>query len=225
MNEAQIQSLFDSIAEKYDLTNDFLSFGLHRLWNRRFIASLPQSAPAILDLCCGTGELTLRYESPHSHYTLLDFSHEMLEIARFRLEKTTKKHTIVQGNAKSLPFRDASFDLVMVSYGVRNIDDTKKCFEEVRRVLKPGGTFAILELTRPQNRILRFLHSFYLKALVPQMGRVITSNKDAYQHLKESITTFMDADKVLQELNETGFTTKAKRSYHGGIASALICTN
>ncbi len=221
MKETQIHDLFDSIAPRYDLTNDFLSLGLHRIWNRRFINSLKKRTPHakdILDLCAGTGELTLRHNDPKAHYTLADFSQPMLDIAQKRFPNAI----CIQANAKELPFKDNSFDVVMVSYGIRNIDDNAKAFKEVFRVLKPGGTFAILELSRPQNKVLRTLHSFYLKMFVTPVGKLVTKHDVAYGHLRDSISHFMEPGEITTLLKQTGFDSIQTRAYHGGIVSTFF---
>lgn len=221
MHEKQIHDLFDSIAPSYDRTNDFLSLGLHRIWNRRFINGLKKRTPNakdILDLCAGTGELTLRHNEPNANYTLADFSKPMLDIAQKRFPNAT----CVQANAKELPFKDNSFDIVMVSYGIRNIDDNAKAFQEVIRVLRPGGTFAILELSRPQNSFLRTLHSIYLKGFVSPMGRLLTKHDAAYGHLRDSISHFMEPGQITKLLKETGFKPIEQRAYNGGIVSIFF---
>ncbi len=237
-HDQKIETLFDTIAAQYDKTNDIMSFGLHRIWNQRFVSTLKQIQSQeispienlrndfkVLDLCCGTGELTIRHATKNTSYTLFDLSKEMLEIAEMRIAQhpiLKNQAQYLRGNAKDLPFPDNSFDLVMVSYGIRNIDDIEQAFREVYRVLKPRGIFGILELTRPENRFLHMMHRTYLDGFIPFVGKYMTKNADAYRHLQESITNFMSLNETCMKLKSVGFDIVQTSSYHGGISTAFI---
>lgn len=226
-----IQALFNDIAKNYDVGNAVLSLQLFRLWNRRLIReALVKNAPKIyLDLCCGTGEIGLSYlerfaKTIPSKVIFLDFSHEMLECAKIKAKdmKCQAKLEFVEADAMALPLKDCSINCVTVAYGIRNIKDPQKCIQEVYRVLQKNGTFAILELTRPKNPLLRFGHQIYLKTFLPTVGRLLTSNKQAYQYLCDSIHTFIPPEVLQGMLLDSGFNRVTKTSLGGGIATLLI---
>lgn len=205
-NPFSIQALFDNIAPRYDLGNAMLSFHLHRLWNRSLATFLAQHNPAaLLDLCCGTGEIALRLmqKLPTSRFCLVDFSEAMLKIAKERISHNDTR--FIQADAQHLPIDESSFNAVSIAYGIRNVENRLKCFSEVHRVLKPGGWIGIAELTRPQTLPLSFLHKLYLRTIVPTIGKAITSNKEAYSYLCKSIEAFVLPEELACELKSTGF--------------------
>jgi demethylmenaquinone methyltransferase / 2-methoxy-6-polyprenyl-1,4-benzoquinol methylase len=205
-NPLSIRALFNSIAPKYDFGNAVLSGNLHRLWNRRLVAHVACSKPTdVVDLCCGTGEIARRMmqKMPNSNYTLVDFSEEMLDLAKNRIKEG--HCTFCQADAESLPLPDASFDSATCAYGIRNILNRANAFTEVYRVLKPGAIFGIVELTRPSGRFLGALHRFYLRTMVPLVGRAITSNEAAYKYLCKSIEAFVPSEQIVRELEDAGF--------------------
>lgn len=205
-NPLSIRALFNSIAPRYDFGNAVLSGNLHRLWNSRLVALVAKDAPtAAVDLCCGTGEIARRmmHKLPDSHYTLVDFSEEMLNLAKQRLASSNT--TFCQADAECLPLPDASFDAATCAYGIRNIQNRANSFAEVYRVLKPGSKFGIVELTRPTGRLMKGLHSMYLHTMVPLVGRAITSNEAAYKYLCKSIEAFVPSEQIVRELQAAGF--------------------
>ncbi len=227
-NPSSIQFLFNHIAKKYDLGNQLLSFGLFRLWNKQLIKKISQhsSRTTFLDLCCGTGDIAITYlkneSCPHKVY-LLDFSKEMLVQAEQKAAQFKGFHQIhfLHEDAQAIPLPDNSVDCITMAYGIRNIQEPKKCLNEVLRVIRPGGYFGILELTRPTSPILRFLHCLYLKTCAPIMGRCIASDKAAYEYLQQSIYTFISPDELRNDLIDTGFCNISKYSLNGGIATIL----
>ncbi len=225
-NPETIQRMFGAIAKRYDRTNAILSFSMHNLWNRALVKMLAEHRPRkILDLCCGTGEITytlLKHSPDPTQVYLLDFCPEMLECAKAR-GSNIQGHTLnyIQGDAQEVSLPDQCVDAVSVAYGVRNIKEPRKCFTEAFRVLRPGGRFGILELTRPKNRVLRAGHTLYLRTILPIIGKLVTSNRDAYQYLCNSIETFVDPELIVPELSDVGFKNVQSRPLMGGIASLI----
>ncbi len=228
-NPESIQSLFNTIAEDYDRTNTALSFSLDRSWNRELVKKvlIPDKSHQFLDLCSGTGNVAFEYlkrsKSPCQAY-LIDFSSEMLACAKRKIEShPLDKHHIkfIQADVQRLPITEESIDCATLAYGIRNVDQPLDCIKEVFRVLKPGGQFAILELTRPNNSLLRIGHQLYLKTLLPVIGKWLTSNEEAYQYLQNSIRTFIPPEQLCQMLTITGFSSVRSQSLMGGIATII----
>lgn len=221
---ASIQHLFNTIAKQYEQGNAILSFNTHRLWNRALIAATLHDPTRYLDLCAGTGQIAFSYlkkrSSPLPTY-LLDFSSGMLAVAK---EKAPSHHPIeyLQADAEAIPLLPSTVDAVTCAYGIRNIQNPSKAFSEVYRVLTPGGTFGILELTRPHNPLLRSLHSLYLRYLVPLLGKWITSDKKAYEYLCNTIHHFVSPENIKADLLKIGFCSVTLRPLFGGIATLLI---
>lgn len=225
-----IQTMFNSIADSYDLTNGILSFQLHRLWNRKLIKTLfkDTSPQTILDLCCGTGEIGFGYlkkcQHPQKAY-LVDFCSMMLQCAEKKAKKKKlESHQIqyIQSDVQELPLQDNSIDKALMAYGIRNVKDPEKCFGEVFRVLRAGGEYGILELTEPTSSVLRFGHRIYLKTILPIVGKLATSNKDAYQYLCNSIHAFTKPDHLKTLLEKAGFCQTKVIPLTGGIATLII---
>lgn len=201
-----IRALFDSIAPRYDLGNALLSGMLHKLWNRRLITHALRDSPTnVLDLCAGTGEIARAMHKRHSQaaYHLIDFSEEMLNLAKARL--TDSKFSFCAADAESLPLEDACFDAATCAYGIRNIRNREKALQELFRVLKPQATVSIVELTRPKGKFFGSMHKVYLQNMVPLIGRLLTSNEGAYKYLCESIHTFIAPELLMSELQQAGF--------------------
>lgn len=221
-----IQTMFGKIAKQYDFTNSILSFQLHKLWNRQLTRSL-KAENILLDICSGTGEIAYNWlgeqKTPKSAI-FLDFCEEMLEGAKAkRLPHLIKGHHLqfIQADATKLPIDNQSVDAVSVAYGIRNVQQPEKCFKEVFRVLRKEGTFSILELTEPNNRILRFFHNIYLTKFLPLAGGFLTKEKEAYAYLAKSVQTFSKPEELKKLLLETGFKTVQIRSLTGGIATLI----
>jgi len=225
-----IQAMFDHIAKRYDLTNAVLSCYLHRLWNRRLVKSVRHTQPfhTLLDLCSGTGDIAFDYlrsiQIPCQAY-LVDFSAGMLAHARRKaasLPQSSHVLDYIEADVQSLPFSDQMAECATMAYGIRNVKNPTQCFQEVYRVLKPGGTFGILELTRPQASILRWGHQFYLNYCLPLLGKWLTDNQDAYQYLCRSIHTFIAPEEIEQLLQQQGFISTQRISLLGGTATILL---
>lgn len=232
-----IQNMFASIAPRYDRGNAILSFCLFHFWNRALIEATLLQSPTptrILDLCSGTGEITLRYlkmahkrglSLEEQQITLVDFSSNMLEEAEKRIANASTYGATLQfhcADAQKLPFPNHHFDAVVIAYGIRNIAVPSHCLDEVYRVLRPGGRLGIVELTRPRYRILRFGHFLYMHTLVPLIGRIVSNNQEAYHYLRESIETFITPEELLHSMRMAGFSMPLCRSLMGGIATLFL---
>lgn len=228
-----IRALFNSIAENYDKTNNALSFGMHKQWNRALIdqAIIPAHPKVLLDLCCGTGAIAFEYlqrplnASWATHVYMLDFSDQMLAYAKRRgqaLQLPENMITYLQADAQQIPLTDASIACATVAYGIRNVKRPEKCIEEVYRVLVPGGTFGILELTQPKNPLLRLGHRLYTKTMLPLLGKLMTSNEAAYQYLCTSINAFIPPEDLERLMQTQGFHNIQIQSFLGGAATLLI---
>lgn len=223
-----IQTLFNAIAPGYDLTNKLMSFNQHARWNKALIktALKPYSPKTYIDLCAGTGEIAynfLKHESSPCQATLVDFSKNMLEVAKSKQKNCPDVHSVhfVQADVQNLPFEEQSADAMTIAYGIRNVQEPLKCFKEVFRVLKPGGSFGILELTRPNNQILRLGHSLYLRYIIPLLGKLVTRDRLAYQYLCNSIESFSQPKELVLELRKAGFNEITVKPLHFGIATLI----
>lgn len=225
-----IQAMFGSIAQRYDRANAVLSLRMHSHWNKKLLRHvLQQKTPhTFLDVCCGTGDIALGYlegvQEPRQ-VVMLDFCAEMLECAKRKAEALPLQHhaiRYVQADAQALPLADNSVSCVTIAYGIRNIRDPLKSMQEAYRVLEPGGTFGILELTRPENPMVRLGHRVYLKTILPLVGKWLTSNQEAYRYLCNSIHHFIPPATLEQMLRTAGFATTSRKRLAGGIATLLI---
>ena len=193
---AKVNDLFAAIARRYDLLNDLQSFGLHRRWKRRVVElAAVQSGNRALDLCCGTGDIAFALARHGAEVTGLDFSQAMLEIAETRRRKNFKSQNsnlksnpqFIQGDARQIPFPDASFDIVTVGYGLRNLTSWEKGLDEMHRVAKPGARLVVLDFGKPANALWRAIYFGHLRCSVPLIGRLFCGNADAYAYILESL--------------------------------------
>lgn len=191
---AKVNDLFGRIARRYDLINDLQSFGLHRNWKRRVVA-LARATPGAraLDLCCGTGDIALALARRGANVTGLDFSLQMLEVAKARsqrLKAAGKQDAVpefIQGDAMQLPFEKSSFDIVTVGYGLRNLASWERGLEEMCRVARPGARIIVLDFGKPANRLWRALYFTHLRISVPLIGLLLCGNAAAYAYILESL--------------------------------------
>lgn len=227
-----IQAMFNSIATTYDRTNAVLSFRLHHHWNKALIAGISQHLlpdSPLLDLCCGTGEIglnLLKSSKNQKHLYMLDFSKQMLECAKSKASSvdldSLHKIAFLQADAQAIPLPPSSIAAATIAYGIRNVKDPALCIQDVYRVLKPGGVFGILELTRPINPVLRFGHHVYLRTLLPAMGWCFSANQEAYEYLCNSIHSFVEPDELERLLIKSGFRDVTQKRLSGGIATILF---
>lgn len=225
-----IQAMFGSIAKRYDTANAINSLQMHKRWNRELLrrVGIGPSSPALLDLCCGTGDIAfawLKQSTESRKVYMLDFCDEMLSCAKLKADKLgLQQHEIdyIQADAQNIPLPSASVPFATVAYGIRNVKDPLKCMQEVYRVLQPGGVFGILELTRPTNPIVKLGHQLYLKTVLPLVGKWLTSNREAYDYLCRSIDQFIPPAELESMLKSAGFTRTSRKTLACGIATILV---
>lgn len=197
-DKQKIEQMFDSIAPRYDFLNHALSLNIDKPWRRKLIRQVKASNPSVvLDLACGTGDVTRGLFEQGISVVGLDLSQGMLDIAR---AKSDPQINYIKGAADALPFDDESFDAVTIAFGIRNFDNRAKCLQEIKRVLKPGGMLAILEFTIPKNRLWRGIYSFYFRNILPVIGGLISRNKAAYKYLPLSAFDFPQREVFCEEL-------------------------
>jgi demethylmenaquinone methyltransferase/2-methoxy-6-polyprenyl-1,4-benzoquinol methylase len=225
-DEKKISGMFDSIASKYDRMNHGMSLGIDRLWRRRFVRRLAKKLPekaAVLDLACGTGDLTKALSDRGYHVTGLDISSEMMAIGREKCRYLSPKPNFVLGSAEQIPFPDDTFDAVTIAFGLRNFDHRARCLAEIRRVLKPGGQLAVLEFAVPRNRHWNKIYLFYFKNILPLIGRLVGS-ADAYGYLVDSVLAFPRYEALCDEFRRAGFLFPRYKPYTGGIACGYFAS-
>ena len=225
-DEKKISGMFDSIASKYDRMNHGMSLGIDRLWRWRFVRRLAKKLPekaAVLDLACGTGDLTKALSNKGYHVTGLDISAEMMAIGREKCRYLSPKPNFVLGSAEQIPFPDASFDAVTIAFGLCNFDHRAQCLAEIRRVLKPGGQLAVLEFAVPRNRHWKKIYLFYFKNILPLIGRLVGS-AGAYGYLVDSVLAFPRYEALCDEFRASGFFFPRYKPYTGGIACGYFAS-
>lgn len=231
-----VGDVFASVASNYDLMNDVMSGGIHRLWKARFVTSLGlRPGMAVLDLAGGTGDIAfaivdrLRRANQREQGTeaidppvnICDINPSMLAVGRDRaLDRGLENQVRWScGNAESLPFPDRSFDRVTISFGLRNVTDIDAALAEARRVLKPGGRFYCLEFSRVTQPMLRRLYDAYSYAFIPRFGQAIAGDRDSYQYLVESIRKFPDQKKLAERMRAVGLERVRYENLSVGIAA------
>jgi len=208
-----VRSMFDRIAPVYDLMNRVMTAGLDRTWRRLAVEAVVQPGDRVLDACCGTGDLALAAAREGGRVTGLDFSARMLERAR----RKSAAVEWVEGDLLALPFSDGSFDAATVGFGVRNVADLEAGLRELRRVLRPGGRLAILEITQPRGALRPFF-SLWFDRVVPLLGRVLPGGS-AYTYLPASVRRFPGAEELAALLVSCGFERIAFRLLGGSIVA------
>lgn len=225
-----IQQMFNRIAKRYDLTNAVLSFRMHKYWNHTLVKHVlcSHSSHILVDLCSGTGDIVFDYLQtspvPCQAY-LVDFSSQMLACAKLKGDQLAFKHhqlSYIEADVQKLPLADQIAESATMAYGIRNVKHPALAMQEIYRVLKPGGRFGILELTRPHYSALRWGHYWYLRTILPILGKWLTDNKEAYQYLKNSIETFISPRELTTLLHDQGFEILKCQALMGGIATLLV---
>ena len=215
-----IRKMFDSLVPTYDLLNHLLSMGIDTTWRKhifRYIAG--DGSARALDLCCGTGDLSLLLRKNKFDTISLDFSLNMLERGR---EKGAIADGAVAGDVSRLPFRDGTFRAATIAFGIRNVPDIDIFLDEVRRVLAPGGTLVILELTRPEGFIMKKFYSLYLGVVLPFIGGLVSGKWEAYRYLAGTIATFIHPGELAKLLETHGFVRTARHPQTFNIASIIV---
>lgn len=226
-NEKQglVANVFHDVASKYDLMNDLMSLGLHRIWKSLtcYLADIKPDSQ-ILDLAGGTGDLTKIFAkklNQNGRIVLSDINNSMIAEGRDKLIDANLVNNIdyVQANAECLPFADNSFDLVTMAFGLRNVTNKSKALESIYRVLKPGGKLFVLEFSKPSSDIVKKAYDFYSFNILPKIGEVVTGKKQHYDYLVESIRMHPSQEDLKQMILDVGFDDCKYNNFHSGIVA------
>lgn len=220
-----VANVFRSVAPKYDLMNDLMSFGLHRLW-KRFTLQHAALRPGqiVLDVASGTGDLALAFAQKvgaKGKVVMSDINDAMLNVGRDRLIDAGIVGNIecVQADAEHLPFADDFFDMVSIAFGLRNVTQKQNALAQMYRVLKPGGKLLILEFSQPQSQLLTKLYDFYSFKMIPKIGEIVTKDRESYQYLVESIRMHPPQEELKKMLETAGFEDVDYFNLNGGIVA------
>ncbi|MAK92341.1 MAG: bifunctional demethylmenaquinone methyltransferase/2-methoxy-6-polyprenyl-1,4-benzoquinol methylase UbiE [Oceanospirillaceae bacterium] len=215
--QAKVADVFHSVAAKYDIMNDLMSFGIHRLWKRVTIdMSGVRPGNKVLDLAGGTGDLTRKFSKivgPTGKVILADINSSMLNVGRDRLTDQGYVGNVeyVQANAECLPFEDNSFDVITIAFGLRNVTDKDAALRSMTRVLKPGGRLLVLEFSKPTNPLMSKAYDVYSFSALPMMGKLVTNDSESYKYLAESIRMHPDQETLKSMMEEAGL---VRCTYH-----------
>ena len=222
--QKHVGDVFHSVAQKYDIMNDLMSMGIHRLW-KRFTVELSgvRRGNSVLDIAGGTGDLAAKFSrlvGSEGKVVLADINDSMLQVGR---EKLTNRGIVgnieyVQANAECLPFPDNSFDCITIAFGLRNVTDKDAALRSMLRVLKPGGRLLVLEFSKPTNELMSKVYDRYSFDILPRMGKLITNDEDSYRYLAESIRMHPDQETLKEMMAEAGF---AEVRYHNMTAGVV----
>jgi demethylmenaquinone methyltransferase / 2-methoxy-6-polyprenyl-1,4-benzoquinol methylase len=220
-----VAEVFKSVAPKYDLMNDLMSFGMHRLWKRFTIQQASvKRGQRILDVAAGTGDLSkafARLTGPAGKVVMSDINEAMLETGRNRLldQGIVGNIDFILADAEHLPFPDHDFDLVTIAFGLRNVTDKLAALKSMYRVLKPGGKLLVLEFSKPQTAMLSRLYDVYSFNIIPKIGGIVANDSDSYQYLVESIRMHPDQETLKSMMCEAGFEDVTYFNLSGGIVA------
>ncbi|MFT6550824.1 MAG: demethylmenaquinone methyltransferase/2-methoxy-6-polyprenyl-1,4-benzoquinol methylase [Zhongshania marina] len=220
-----VAGVFHSVAAKYDLMNDLMSGGVHRLW-KRFTIELSgvRNGNAVLDIAGGTGDLAAKFSrlvGPSGRVVLADINDSMLTVGR---EKLTNKGIVgnieyVQANAECLPFPDNSFDCITIAFGLRNVTDKDAALRSMNRVLKPGGRLLVLEFSKPVNPVIGKLYDRYSFDILPKMGQLVANDEESYRYLAESIRMHPDQETLKGMMSDAGFVDVRYHNMTAGVVA------
>ncbi|MCU7828668.1 MAG: bifunctional demethylmenaquinone methyltransferase/2-methoxy-6-polyprenyl-1,4-benzoquinol methylase UbiE [Candidatus Thiodiazotropha sp. (ex Myrtea sp. 'scaly one' KF741663)] len=222
---SRVREVFDSVANKYDLMNDLMSFGVHRLWKRQTIElSGVRKGQRVLDLAAGTGDLSARFSGLVGSDGLVVFSDinaAMLNQGRDRMADEGRIGNLeyVQTDAQYLPFPDDQFDCVTIGFGLRNVTDKQRALDAIFRVLRPGGRLLVLEFSKPTNKPLEKAYDLYSFSLLPKIGKLVTDDEDSYRYLAESIRMHPDQETLKGMMEQAGFERCDYFNLTGGVVA------
>ncbi|SHI72842.1 demethylmenaquinone methyltransferase [Parasporobacterium paucivorans] len=224
--ETKVHKIFENISSRYDIMNDIISFGMHRLWKLRLISEVTRQNPEkILDVCCGTGDISLLAArmNPNASIYGLDFSENMLKIANRRKKEADRKNThsvrFQKGDAMNLPFEDGFFDAAVISFGLRNVSDYGRVIREMTRVVRPGGRVYCLDSSYPESSRIRPLFGLYFKSIMPFLGWIIAGSRNEYKWLNESTERFVSKGRLCKIFSQSGLSDTGCYSHLFGVAA------
>lgn len=220
----KVQGVFTSVASKYDVMNDVMSVGIHRIWKEAMMDWLaPRPGQKLLDVAGGTGDISFKFlkRAGSGHSTVLDITENMLIEGRKRAEAAKMVDNLdwVVGDAMALPFADNSFDVYTISFGIRNVTRPQEALDEALRVLRPGGRLMVLEFSQIPVPLAQKAYDLYSFNVIPRMGQMIANDRDSYQYLVESIRKFPDQETFLSMVQQAGFENTSYRNLSLGIAA------
>ena len=217
----RVGGVFSSVARSYDVMNDLMSGGMHRLWKNRFVAKVrPRPGDRILDMAGGTGDIAFRMAARGAEVTVSDINAEMLEVGRQRAEKRgIEGLTWRQENAERLSFGDAGFDAYTIAFGIRNVTDIRAALHEAHRVLKRGGRFYCLEFSTSEWPGFGKAYDRYSEHVIPRIGKAVAGDEDSYRYLVESIRRFPRMDEFRGMITEAGFKSTSVEPILGGLVA------
>jgi demethylmenaquinone methyltransferase/2-methoxy-6-polyprenyl-1,4-benzoquinol methylase len=219
--------VFKSVANKYDLMNDFMSFGIHHFWKKEFVSKVKDLSGKIIDVAGGTGDISFRLhkkakeQSLKTDITICDINQHMLNIA----EQKAIDSNILSGlkfhsaDAENMPFQDNSFDYYLISFGIRNVTNIEKALSEAYRILKPGGKFLCLEFSQVNNIMLQKIYDLYSMNVIPKIGKFVANDEDSYRYLVESIRKFPNQQKFKQMIINAGFGNVSYKNLSSGVVA------
>ncbi len=223
----QVEAMFDNIAPAYDFMNRAMTLGIDKSWRKLAVHLAKREAPCrVLDVATGTGDLAIALAKaiPDASVIGIDLSEGMLAEARRKVEEAglQGRVTLMPGDCLSLPFEDASIDVVTVAFGVRNFENLERGLTEMHRVLRPGGTLIVLELSVPESRIVRPLYQIYTRHVIPMVGRMVSHDTRAYSYLPESIAAVPQGNEMVSLIRRAGFESATYRPLTFGVCTLYI---
>jgi len=228
-----VREVFSSVASQYDLMNDLMSGGVHRIWKTTLLDRLaPQPGQKLIDVAGGTGDVAIGFlnranarrnadQKPEAHAAICDINYEMLKAGADREAATAlnKQLTRVCGDAEKLPFHDGQADAYTIAFGIRNVTDMEAALKEARRILKPGGRFVCLEFSHPITEGLQKIYDAYSFNVIPWLGEKVADDREAYQYLVESIRKFPGQEAFAARIRKAGFSRVTYENLTGGVAA------
>jgi len=221
----RVAGVFHSVAAKYDIMNDLMSMGIHRLWKRQTIEmSGVRTGHKVLDLAGGTGDLTMKFSQlvgPEGQVILADINDSMIKVGRDKLidKGVVGNVNYVQANAECLPFPDGTFDCITIAFGLRNVTDKQAALASMARVLKPGGRLLVLEFSKTDNPLLTKAYDTYSFNILPKIGKLVADDEDSYRYLAESIRMHPDQDTLKAMMEQAGLVNCRYHNMTGGVVA------